>query len=109
MTDGTLSVRRRQPKASEAAGDAPFSASNLRSGAFESFLSVSGTGIGQGIVKGKVAKSKPIGDAGEYRIESQRTKRLKDYDRLLKSFKYSAALDAVLRKVRGRVFQLAEF
>ncbi len=95
MSDGTLSVRRRQQKASETSDNAPFSASNVRSGAFESFL---GSGIGQGQTKNK-SKSRPIGDANEFRIESKRTKRLKDYDRFLKGFKYSAALDSVLRKV----------
>ncbi|KAK0242831.1 Trp-Asp repeat-containing protein [Armillaria nabsnona] len=94
MSDGTLSVRRRQQKASEMSDNAPFSASNVRSGAFESFL---GSGIGQGQTKNK-SKSRPIGDANEFRIESKRTKRLKDYDRFLKGFKYSAALDSVLRK-----------
>lgn len=81
-------------KASETSDNAPFSASNVRSGAFESFL---GSGIGQGQTQNK-SKSRPIGDANEFRIESKRTKRLKDYDRFLKGFKYSAALDSVLRK-----------
>ncbi|KAK0190888.1 Trp-Asp repeat-containing protein [Armillaria mellea] len=76
MSDGTLSVRRRQQKASETSDNAPFSASNVRSGAFESFL---GSGIGQGQTKNK-------------------SNCLKDYDRFLKGFKYSAALDSVLRK-----------
>lgn len=94
MSDGTLSVRRRQPKATESsATDA------LRSGTFESFLGTTLPGVGQGTIRGKV-QSKPIGDIDELRVESRRTKRLKDYDRLLKSFKYSAALDSVLRKVK---------
>ncbi|KII95153.1 hypothetical protein PLICRDRAFT_96605 [Plicaturopsis crispa FD-325 SS-3] len=84
MSDGTLSVRRRQPKASEgAASDMPFSAAALKSG--------------QGHVKNKT-KSKPLGDANEFRVESRRKKRLREYDRLLKNFKYSAALDSVMRK-----------
>lgn len=94
MSDGTLSVRRRQPKASEAsAGDIAF-----RSGTFESFLGGTLPAIGQGTLKSKT-KSKPIGDVDEFRVESRRTKRLRDYDRLLKSFQYTAALDSVLRKV----------
>ncbi|KAF7355352.1 WD40 repeat-like protein [Mycena sanguinolenta] len=97
MSDGTLSVRRRQPKASETAGDPAFSAAALRSGAFESFLGSSFPTLGQGSVKQKT-KSKPVGDVDEFRVESRRAKRLRDYDRLLKSFKYSAALDSVLRK-----------
>jgi hypothetical protein len=94
MTDGTLSVRRRQPKPSVAALEDPFGGASLRSGAYESFL-----GVGQGATKGK-GKSKADGDLNEFRVESKRMNRLKEYDRLLKSFKYSAALDSVLKKVR---------
>jgi U3 small nucleolar RNA-associated protein 15 len=96
MSDGTLSVRRRQPKASEGA-DQPFAAA-LKSGAFETFLGGTLPAIGQGRTKSKT-KPKPTGDVDELRIESRRAKRLKEYDRLLKGFKYSAALDSVLRKV----------
>ncbi|CAK5275628.1 unnamed protein product [Mycena citricolor] len=96
MTDGTLSVRRRQPKPSESAANAPFSAAALKTGAYESFLGAIPS-LGQGAVKSKV-KSKSLGEADEMRVESRRMKRLRDYDRLLKNFKYSAALDAVLRK-----------
>ncbi|KAJ7771415.1 WD40 repeat-like protein [Mycena maculata] len=97
MSDGTLSVRRRQPKASEMAGDPAFSAAALRSGAFESFLGASFPTLGQGSLRQKT-KSKALGDVDEFRVESRRANRLRDYDRLLKSFKYSAALDSVLRK-----------
>ncbi|KAF7292448.1 WD40 repeat-like protein [Mycena chlorophos] len=97
MSDGTLSVRRRQPKPSEAAGDPAFSAAALKSGTYESFLGASFSGLGQGKVKQKT-KAKAVGDINEFRVESRRAKRLKDYDRFLKNFKYSAALDAVLRK-----------
>nr|GAT59459.1 Trp-Asp repeats containing protein [Mycena chlorophos] len=97
MSDGTLSVRRRQPKPSEAAGDPAFSAAALKSGTYESFLGASFSGLGQGRVKQKT-KAKAVGDINEFRVESRRAKRLKDYDRFLKNFKYSAALDAVLRK-----------
>lgn len=98
MSDGTLSVRRRQPKASEPASNDFFSPTVLRSGAFESFLGgMSTLGQGKGREKGK---AKPIGDQDEFRVERRRKKRLHEYDRLLKGFKYSAALDSVLRKVR---------
>ncbi|KAL0949511.1 hypothetical protein HGRIS_009563 [Hohenbuehelia grisea] len=97
MSDGTLSVRRRQPKASEGhPSDLPFSAEALRSGAYESFLGNTGV-IGHGTVKSKT-KSKPLGDVDEFRIATKRARRLKDYDKFLKSFQYSAALDSVLRK-----------
>jgi U3 small nucleolar RNA-associated protein 15 len=98
MSDGTLSVRRRQPKASESSSLDPFSSASLRTGAFESFLGTTVPSIGQGHVRQK-GKPKPAGDADELRVESKRRKRLKEYDKLLKGFKYSAALDSVLRKV----------
>ncbi|KAG6816921.1 hypothetical protein H0H87_001623 [Tephrocybe sp. NHM501043] len=90
MSDGTLSVRRRQTKAAKATD-------LLRSSTFESFLSASHPGLGEGAVRGK-AQSKPLGSVDELRVESRRTKRLRDYDKMLKHFKYSAALDSVLRK-----------
>lgn len=101
MSDGTLSVRRRQPKASEATpSDMPFSASALRTGTFESFLGGTLPAIGQGRTRKKdKGKAVAIGDADEFRVESRRTKRLKEFDKMLKGFKYSAALDSVLRKV----------
>lgn len=101
MTDGTLSVRRRQAKASETSPNYLFSAAALRTGGYESFLG-SLPSIGQGRVKSK-QKSKPVGDVDELRVESKRKKRLKEYDRLLKGFKYSDALDSVLRKVRTTI------
>ena len=101
MTDGTLSVRRRQVKASESAANDLFSPTALRAGAYESFLG-SLPSIGHGRVKSK-QKSKPAGDINEFRVESKRKKRLKEYDRMLKSFNYSDALDSVLRKVQLNV------
>ena len=100
MSDGTLSVRRRSPKAQEAAREAaqPFSAAALRAGAYESVLGTDVSHIGEMRVKGKVV-SKPVGDANEFRVESKRRRRLKEYDRYLKGFKYSSALDSVLQKV----------
>lgn len=89
-------MRRRQAKASEASANDLFSSAALRAGAYESFLG-NLPSIGRGRVKSK-QKSKPVGDADEFRVESKRKKRLKEYDRLLKSFKYSDALDSVLRK-----------
>jgi U3 small nucleolar RNA-associated protein 15 len=90
MSDGTLSVRRRQVKSSEAQIELLGSGDGL----FGEQLA----GVGQGRVKDK-SKSKPLGDANELMVERRRRKRLRDYDRLLKAFKYSAALDAVLKKV----------
>jgi U3 small nucleolar RNA-associated protein 15 len=98
MSDGTLSVRRRQPKASEP-GATSAAVAALRAGTFESFLGGAVSHIGAGSTRSRV-KSKPAGDANEFRIEQKRKRRLREYDKLLKGFKYSAALDSVLRKVR---------
>jgi len=84
MSDGTLSIRRRQVKAKD---DNPPALDGLN-------LLHTGSGA--------VSKQKPkaVRDADEVKVsETQQQKRLKPYDRLLKNFKYSAALDSVLRKV----------
>lgn len=91
MSDGTLSIRRRRPKPSE---DIP-SGSSLYP---LNFSTVASSNIGRGQISSK-ARSQPIKDVDELRIENKRVRRLKEYDRFLKSFKYSAALDSVLRKV----------
>ena len=94
-------MRRRQPRVSEAAAlDLPFSSAALRSGTFESFLGSDLPAIGQGRVRDKgKGKATTVGDIDEFRVESKRSNRLTEFDRLLKGFKYSAALDSVLRKV----------
>lgn len=86
MADGTLSVRRRLQKGKEA------TISKLDS---LDFLN-----LGESTAPAKQA-TKALQDADELRVnESRRQKRLKNYDKYLKTFKYSAALDSVLRKVR---------
>ena len=97
MSDGTLSVRRRQPKASQQSDPL----TTLKGSTFESYLNANLTNIGMGKFKDKSAgKARPVGDVDELKIESKRKKKLREYDRLLKAFKYAAALDSVLRKVR---------
>ena len=96
MSDGTLSVRQRQLKPSQSGLDL---ADALTTGTYETFLGGALSSVGQGRVKAKT-RSTFQGDIDELRVESRRAPRLKEYDRLLKSFKYSAALDAGLRKVR---------
>jgi len=95
MTDGTFSVRRRQPKASESQAAQAKNMSQAQ-GTYERIMSGN---IGTGTLKNKKVKEKATGDPNELRVESKRRKRLREYDRLLKGFKYSAALDSVLRKV----------
>jgi U3 small nucleolar RNA-associated protein 15 len=107
MSDGTLSVRRRDPKASLAssAADTLTTADALRSGNYDALL-------GGGTVRrlgepryrqDNKTRSKQLDDVNEFRVENRRKKRLRDYDRLLKSFKYGAALDSVLRKVSSKL------
>ncbi|KAF8529167.1 Trp-Asp repeat-containing protein [Hysterangium stoloniferum] len=101
MSDGTLSVRRRDPKASltSVAADTLTSADALRSGNYESLLGGTLPRLGEPRYRRDTkVKPKPNDDINEFRVESRRKKRLRDYDRLLKSFKYGAALDSVLRK-----------
>lgn len=102
MSDGTLSVRRRQPKASEETSAHGLSDACLRAATLESFLGVS-SGIGRPRLKDRT-KSKPVGDVDEFKVESRRRRRLKEYDRLLKGFRYSAALDSALRKASTDLF-----
>ncbi|EPT03787.1 hypothetical protein FOMPIDRAFT_1046817 [Fomitopsis schrenkii] len=96
MADGTLSVRRRQPKATESTAYEQALAV-AQAGAYDSLLTGVLPKIGQGITKGK-GKARPEGDVEEYKVEARRKQQLRHYDRYLKSFKYSAALDAVLKK-----------
>jgi U3 small nucleolar RNA-associated protein 15 len=99
MSDGTLSVRRRQPKASEAVS--PAAAAALKAGTFETYLTGALPALGLGTTRPRT-KSAPVGDASEFRVEQKRKRRLREYDKLLKGFKYAAALDSVLRKVGRR-------
>lgn len=94
MSDGTMSVRRRQPKASEPGADYT---TVMKMGTYETFLEGDLPLIGQDRTKPKT-RFKPVGDANELKIESRRARRLHEYDRFLKGFKYSAALDVVLRR-----------
>lgn len=90
MSDGTLSIRRRDPKASEIAQkeqDHPNVTAIL-----------SDINVGY-VVTPQTSSHKALADKGERRLESQTSKKLKEYDKLLKNFKYSAALDSVLKKV----------
>lgn len=98
MTDGTLAVRRRDPKTSETTAlEAKQSA--LASGSYEYFAEME-TIFGTGHIK-KKGKDLPavVGAADEIKIESRRKDKLKTFDRHLKAFKYSAALDSGIQKV----------
>lgn len=101
MADGSLSVRRRQPKPSEAAANTPRTAD---AGVYDFFMGGGSFALGSKGASSRPksqAKGKQLSTAGildEFRVEHRRQKRLREYDRLLKTFKYAAALDAVLRK-----------
>lgn len=101
MSDGTLSLRRRDNKTPLD----PASQINqtLNSGAYEYFQDYEAL-FGTGHIKDKsqAVKGKEkriIGAAEEFRVESLRRKKLKSYDKYLKEFKYGAALDAVMENV----------
>lgn len=96
MQEGTFSIRRRQPKASE---EERATAALPQKDAFQALLD--GDNILQSNKSAPAIKKKIriVGDANELKVESKRRKVLRDYDKLLKAFKYSAALDAVLKKV----------
>ena len=94
-------MRRREPKASEAPS-AEAEREALRANAYEFFATGMLGNIGERNLQPK-SRSKPVGDVNEIKIEGRRKKRLREYDRLLKSFKYRAALDSVLSKVRACV------
>jgi hypothetical protein len=87
MSDGTLSVRRREMKEN---GN-----SQLQ---LDSLSLLSGIHISQANTN---SRSK-IHQLGELRLHIQTSKRLKEHDKMLKNFRYSAALDSVLKKVGGR-------
>lgn len=108
MTDGTLSLRRRDPKAAELAAQEA-KKSILSTGAYEYFADVESV-FGTGHVKSLQQDGQNQGQqrqgattmatVDEFRVENVRRKKLKDYDKFLKTFKYGAALDAVMVKVR---------
>ena len=98
MTDGTLSVRRRDPKPSEAAEEDAKQAA-LAGGSYEYFADMEAV-FGRGYVKPRRSELPPvIGPADEFRVEGRRREKLRDFEKFLKAFKYSAALDAALKKV----------
>lgn len=90
MSDGTLSIRRRDPKASEVSVEDKM-LSNIST-------VLSDINIGNGLLVEKPSP-KQLVDSGEQRMKTQASKKLKEYDKFLKNFKYSAALDSVLKKV----------
>ena len=86
MSDGTLSVRRRQPKATMAQGEQVDSS--------DVYADIPGD-----LRSNPRKRPKAMRDAGELQMITQPVKKLKEYDKLLKAFKYSSALDTVLKKV----------
>ncbi|KAG9101838.1 hypothetical protein FS749_002732 [Ceratobasidium sp. UAMH 11750] len=100
MSDGSLSVRRRQLKPSKDSA----ATKTDSAGAYDFYMSGGSFALGsKGASSRPKTQSKGKGPAttgilDELRVEQRRQKRLRDYDRLLKTFKYAAALDAVLRK-----------
>lgn len=104
MTDGTLAVRRRDPKQSESQA-IETKQQALSSGAYEYFAEMESI-FGKGHIK-KKGKDLPevVGAVDEIKIESRRKDKLKVFDKHLKSFKYSAALDSGIQKVSRLFFR----
>ncbi|WVN89670.1 uncharacterized protein L203_104900 [Cryptococcus depauperatus CBS 7841] len=97
LSDGTLSVRRRVPKVSEITSEAAQNTA-ITNGTYGYFADMEAI-FGTGYIKAKGKDKGPaVGPADEFRVETRRKKRLRDFDKYLKTFKYSAALDAGLNK-----------
>lgn len=94
MADGTLCIRKRDLRQAEIERREQDRAA-LAAGSYEHFMEAGTT------LRGQTAKGRQQGVAAadELRVEAARRRKLKDYDRLLKSFRYRDALDAALRKV----------
>lgn len=111
MSDGTFCIRRRQPKAKE---EESLTAQLPKKSAFDALLD--GDNLPppktkaslEDVVNGRATtrRRKVAGDMNELKVQSKRMKRLKDYDKMLKAFKYSAALDMVLKKVSSPHFSI---
>lgn len=105
MTDGTLAVRRRDPKPAEATALESKQAA-IAGGSYEYFADMEAV-FGTGYVKPKAKDLLPVvGPADEFKVETRRQVKLKEFDKMLKAFKYSAALDAALTKVRATAIPL---
>lgn len=83
MADGTLCIRKRQLRASE------LQHRQEQNQSYEYFVGAGGS---------QQPQSQSGTQQDEIRVESVRRQRLKPYDKLLKKFQHSDALDAVLRK-----------
>ncbi|EJU06015.1 WD40 repeat-like protein [Dacryopinax primogenitus] len=95
MTDGSFSIRRRQPKASEVVAEDKKKEA-LRTGAYEFFMGGELEHLGEGKRRTKQAKQVRAVE-GEVKVRQAKRKTLKKYDMMLKKFQYEAALDTVLQ------------
>lgn len=108
MTDGTLSVRRRDPKATELSAEEAKQTA-ISAGSYEYFADMENI-FGKGYVKAKGKDKAPVvGPADEFKVEGRRKEKLRDFEKFLKAFKYTAALDAGLQKVSKAARSLLRF
>ncbi|TIC08762.1 WD40 repeat-like protein [Wallemia mellicola] len=93
LSDGTLAMRRRQAKGNEVA-EKIADKEAMKSGAYEYMQEA------QSLKPKSQVAVKSAGNLGsdEFKIEPIRRLRLKEFDKFLKKFQYSEALDSVLRK-----------
>lgn len=90
LSDGSLSIRTRvQAKKSATTGELP---------SYDALLA--GAGSGGVVYEGKEAMEGMGAFAGEKKVGKEKKKKLMEWDRMLKDFRYGDALDSVLRKVR---------
>ena len=67
---------------------------------------LAGAGSGGVVHKGKEAMEGMKAFEGEQKVGRERKKKLQEWDRLLKDFRYGDALDSVMRKVSSFVLLL---
>lgn len=89
MSDGSLSIRTRIQAKKSLAIEAP---------TYDALLA--GKGGGGVVYSGKEAMEGLVAFQGEKKVGKERKKKLMEWDRMLKDFRYGDALDSVLRVVR---------
>ncbi|CAO1627351.1 unnamed protein product [Sympodiomycopsis kandeliae] len=95
MADGTLCVRKRQVSKTEEESRA-IERNTITGGGMEAFLNAQ-ENVPSAALTNSTSQRDRLLKNDDIRAETVRSKKLKPYDKLMKAFKYSEALDAVLR------------
>lgn len=96
MADGTLCVRKRDVSKTEEEARA-VERNAITGGGMDAFLNASQEGGVSASLASAQDRQAALLRGDDIRAETVRARRLKPYDKLMKSFRYSEALDAVLR------------